>query len=439
MTSEPALTVLIVDDELPLREELRLFPWQDYGAELIGEAENGAEALQMCGGMQPDVVITDITMPVMDGLELCRSIRSQYPLTQIVLLTCHSEFEYAREALKLGALDYLIKVALEDEEMREVLDKAREAIRRERVNRRSERYGKRIELSRLLAKLVKEGGSGQNLVQRLAAVTAASESASGSDGSSLSAARLHAVCKPEYRYEVAVALNETLDDQRLVTALPFDWTPLGETDYMLWFRAAGNSEAAQAQIKPAAGKLMTALQQGLDRKLPYLSGEVKLFTLLGGSAADNTELLAALKRTEPGPSLAYFHNSGEVLADPSAAAGSSAMDENGAGEPRKRRKEVLLAMELMARDLAEPLTLTSVAAEVGLSSFYLSRLFKEETGEAFNDYLTRLRIDQAIRLLKTTTLKVYEVAGRVGIPSYRYFSVVFRGITGVSPTEFKKG
>ncbi|MBW7461275.1 AraC family transcriptional regulator, partial [Paenibacillus sepulcri] len=104
-----------------------------------------------------------------------------------------------------------------------------------------------------------------------------------------------------------------------------------------------------------------------------------------------------------------------------------------------RRKEVLLAMELMARDLAEPLTLTSVAAEVGLSSFYLSRLFKEETGEAFNDYLTRLRIDQAIRLLKTTTLKVYEVAERVGIPSYRYFSVVFRGITGVSPTEFKKG
>ncbi|GGD66120.1 response regulator transcription factor [Paenibacillus nasutitermitis] len=433
MITESFLTILIVDDEQPLREELRLFPWPEYGAELVGEAENGAEALQMCGGMQPDVVITDVTMPVMDGLELCRKIRSMYPLTQIVLLTCHSEFEYVREALKLGALDYLIKVALDEEDMRVVLDKAREAIRREWVNRRSEQFGRRIDFSRQLAKLLKEGASDMDLIGQLPADAA---NPASSSQMMLTAARLHIHCKPEYRYEVTIALNETLADPRQLTTQLHDWTPLGETDYLLWFKAADNGEAARTKL--AAEMLMTDLQQGLDRKLPYLSGDVKLFTLLGGPAANNAELLAVLKRTEPGPTLAYFYNSGEVVAD-SAAGGIPASDEQGADEPRKCRKEVLLAMKLMHAQLAEPITLTSVAAEVGLSSFYLSRLFKEETGEAFNDYLTRLRIDQAIRLLKTTNLKVYEVAERVGIPSYRYFSVVFRGITGVSPTEFKKG
>ncbi|MCR8631813.1 helix-turn-helix transcriptional regulator [Paenibacillus sp. N5-1-1-5] len=94
---------------------------------------------------------------------------------------------------------------------------------------------------------------------------------------------------------------------------------------------------------------------------------------------------------------------------------------------------------MIAQRLAEPITLTLISEEVGLSSFYLSRLFREEVGESFNEYITRLRIAKAISLLQTTSMKVYEVAEQVGIPSYRYFSVLFRNRTGVSPTDFKKG
>ncbi|UUZ94822.1 response regulator [Paenibacillus sp. P25] len=79
MSSTP-LTVLIVDDEQPLREELRMVPWPNFGAELAGEAENGEEALRLCEVLQPDVVITDITMPVMDGLELAKRIREPVPV-----------------------------------------------------------------------------------------------------------------------------------------------------------------------------------------------------------------------------------------------------------------------------------------------------------------------------------------------------------------------
>src|SRR5690606_35977463 len=111
------LSVIIVDDELPLREELRSFPWEAHGAALAGEAENGEEALQLCYQHEPNVVVTDITMPVMDGLALFREIRTHFPATQVILLTCHSDFQYAREALRLGALDYFVKVTLDEDDL----------------------------------------------------------------------------------------------------------------------------------------------------------------------------------------------------------------------------------------------------------------------------------------------------------------------------------
>ncbi|MFD0716649.1 response regulator [Paenibacillus sp. GCM10027626] len=428
------LTVLVVDDEEPLREELRSLPWQDYGAELAGEAENGEEALMMCAGLQPDVIVTDIMMPLMDGLELCRAIRSRYLQTQIILLTCHSEFEYAREAIRLGAIDYLMKVALDEDDMKKALDKAREAIRREHAGRRSERHGKRSELSRLIAKLVKEGGEHETETCRQI------EHQLFAGLPPVHVARLHTECQPEYRYEVAMAVHQVLDEQMLLPAERFDWTPVDENGYMLWFKPGKGEEWEAEAIRTAAERIMAALQQGVDRLLPYLSGEVKWFTLLGSSAKEASQLPGILQQLE----LSSKHTEGYYSGDVRMAAAALSPDTGStltqrAPQERIYRKEVQHAMEWMASRLAEPLTLTSVAEEVGLSSFYFSRLFREESGESFNDYLTRLRIDQAIRLLQTTNLKVYEVAERVGIPSYRYFSVVFRGRTGVSPTEFKKG
>jgi two-component system response regulator YesN len=255
--------VLIIDDELPLRQELRSMPWSTFGAELVGEAENGEEALELCIALVPDLVISDITMPIMDGMELFRSVKKRFPHIQFVLLTCHSDFHYAQEALKLGALDYFTKLSFDEEDMKTAIEKARAAIRRE------------VDLK---------------------------------------------------QYE----------------------------------------------------------QERIRR-----------------------ELANAPK--------------------------------SGTSDERKIRKEVQLAQKIIETKLGEPITLTSVSEEVGLSSYYLSRLFREETGESFNDYVTRLRMEKAVNLLQNTQLKVYEVAEQVGIPSYRYFSQLFRNWTGVAPTDYKKG
>ena len=102
--------LLIVDDEKQVREGLkRLLPWQDYGITIIGEAINGREALGIIEDQRPDIVLLDIQMPVMNGLELAKRIHGQYPECKFIVLSGYNDFARVREAMKYGAVDYLLK------------------------------------------------------------------------------------------------------------------------------------------------------------------------------------------------------------------------------------------------------------------------------------------------------------------------------------------
>lgn len=120
--------VIIADDEVPIREQLRLFDWETHGYELAGEARHGQEALELCERLQPGIVVTDIVMPVMDGLRLARLLRDRQPALPVILLTSHREFDYARQALALGVSDYLLKGTFRDGELLAALDKAKARI-----------------------------------------------------------------------------------------------------------------------------------------------------------------------------------------------------------------------------------------------------------------------------------------------------------------------
>ena len=103
-------SVLMVDDEQEVIEVItRKLNWEELGFKVCGSAGNGAEALEMAEELQPDVVMTDIKMPYMDGLELTRRLRSLYPDIRIIIFSGFDEFEYAKEAVRLGAEEYLLK------------------------------------------------------------------------------------------------------------------------------------------------------------------------------------------------------------------------------------------------------------------------------------------------------------------------------------------
>ena len=120
--------VVVVDDELPIRESLRMFSWERYNFHLAGVARNGSEALELCRRQSAHIVITDIVMPVMDGLELIRQLRQWNESVQVILLTTYSDFDYARQALVLGACDYLLKGTYRESDLVAALQKAKERL-----------------------------------------------------------------------------------------------------------------------------------------------------------------------------------------------------------------------------------------------------------------------------------------------------------------------
>ena len=102
--------ILIVDDELMIRRGVSLgVDWQQMGCVVIAEAVNGAEGLRLALELKPDLIITDIRMPKMDGLEMLAELRKQGCDAKVIVLTAYDEFTFAQKALQLGAVDYLLK------------------------------------------------------------------------------------------------------------------------------------------------------------------------------------------------------------------------------------------------------------------------------------------------------------------------------------------
>ena len=114
--------VLLVDDELLVRIGLKsMIDWEGLGFQIVGEAGSGEAAYEKYIALKPDVLITDIEMPRKDGLWLIRQIRKQDTAIEIIILTCHEQFDYVREAMTLSVSDYILKAEMEEAEIVEMM------------------------------------------------------------------------------------------------------------------------------------------------------------------------------------------------------------------------------------------------------------------------------------------------------------------------------
>ncbi|TMK87069.1 MAG: response regulator transcription factor [Actinobacteria bacterium] len=114
--------LLLADDHRMLRESLRR-SMEDNGFDVVGEAPDGAEAVRLATELKPDVILMDVTMPVLDGVEATRQVRDRVPSTQVVILTMHADREVLVDAIRAGAAGYLVK----DCSTEEVVDTVRKA------------------------------------------------------------------------------------------------------------------------------------------------------------------------------------------------------------------------------------------------------------------------------------------------------------------------
>ncbi len=249
--------VLLVEDEVIIREGLKKLIEETVGGfKVTAQAGNGREALEQLGGWMPDVLITDIRMSEMNGIDLIKRVREQYPELPILIISGYGDFEYAKQALRYGVAEYLLKP----------ID--------------------RVELAQFLDKLKRKWEATRKL-----------------EGSSA----------------------------------------------------------------PTRG---------------------------GESPPDVT--------------------------------------------PDKDQRQIIRKVkELINQRLDQEITLQYLADQVHLNQKYLSHLFKTETGQHFSDYVAETRMNQARRLLKQTNMKVYEVAAMCGYANTKHFTVAFKQVVGLSPSEFR--
>jgi len=519
------VTVLVVDDEIPIRQELRAFPWDSCGAALIGEAENGEEALAMCERQLPDIIVSDITMPIMDGLALMQEVRRRYPAVQVILLTCHSEFQFAKEAIRLGATEYILKVSLEEEELRRALGKAKEALDRERGHRREELKLTRAKAAKRLEALLHEYRLRREGAGRAEAPEIGREDwelLGFEDRFPYRFVRLWASVPAGADYIVQDAVRTALLDFEQRNESCAGWFPVGSDETLVWFtsscefddrlRAATDRLFGQIRAAVAATSLVDerelllravigapvrsradaleavhataewkeaafyaddpspSLRDGMPPPAQEFTDEHRrwLLAALRQAGWDAGKLIrivrdevggwCAAQRVRPGPLKQWLtrwisewlSEQGTELPEAGAAALTDAPDlqslidefvrivASADAKEERARPEVREAKAWIKDHLQDPLTLSLVAERVGLRPEYFSRLFKDETGESVNQYITRLRMEKALDLLKHSPMKVYEVAEAVGIPNYRYFTYTFRNWAGAAPTDIKR-
>ena len=103
-------TVVVADDEEEIRRSLvRRVKWEEIGFEVVGEAENGADALELVEKLEPDLLLTDIKMPFLSGIELARAVREVCPMVQIAFLSGFDDFTYAQQAIQYNIVSYMLK------------------------------------------------------------------------------------------------------------------------------------------------------------------------------------------------------------------------------------------------------------------------------------------------------------------------------------------
>lgn len=423
--------VFLCEDETIIREGLRdNIPWEKCGFKFVGEAGDGEMALPMIRKERPDVLITDIKMPFMDGLSLSHLVRKELPDIKIIIISGYDDFEYARTAIKEGVSQYLLKPITRSMlqkalvEIRETLEKE-EAERRLRShsmdeNRTYEETKKRLFFEKVfegrttLPELYEEAehlkydieASSYNLL--LLNV----EACEGIDGTEDSEVQANEDCREELKMYFLRYSGDCIH---------FKWTP--DTVGIL----------IKGEIEDIEEKSHRFVNDICEICRKY--GEMLNYYVAEGIPVNRFSRLAeCYGKVNESFSYRFFIPDEHVFRY--GMLGGSVVLSKEDGESRSDMKKALTYIgENYFRD---DLSLNEVASIMGLSPNYFSAAFGEDMGETFVEYVTRLRMDKAKQLLMDPDIKSGEVGPLVGYKNPQYFSYVFKKTAGMSPREWRR-
>ena len=480
------ITIVLADDEKLIRAGLKkiLLDSIDIPLEII-EAKNGEEAYKLCLEKNPEILITDIRMPVMDGVELMKKISLQEgKKPAIVVLSGYDDFSYAKAAIQSGALSYILK-PVDKKELISAVNSAIMDCMKDEKEENEQKFRQIIEKGRLedvsgLPEITIKNGLrciviyGQNSIEALEAVMHG---------------RLYYVVEQTKNSVLIVypfdGEEVHYDQSYLDTYIVGISGPADDYSMLRTMRRQAMTAAMQSFFNAQTGQVLEDKRQGglyywenenhisdfaqLDEAYEKMISHCDLataeetqedvnglFSCFNENGKLNSETLYYLYKKitsnmftrYPGytDSDMYLHIKSIMIENifeftnllewqssvqDYAVYLSALLKQN-----TKESPYITEALEFIKTHFKKNINMAMVANQVSVNYTWFSEKFKEHTGVNFNEYLKRLRIEEAKSLLEKGCYKVYEVAERSGFSDVKYFMKIFREETGLSPTEW---
>lgn len=454
------IRVLVVDDEKIVRKGLISFmPWEDFGMIVVGEANNGEKALEFLETNKVDLLITDLAMPVMSGIELMEEVSQRHPHIQMVVLTLHQDFEYVQKALRMGAVDYIAKTELEKEQFEDVLERIVSLIEQKDSLKRQLTSEEEIEETNDLVVLYALNLQRDETKIDASLLKRAFEAEIGiwywTDMLEREKESILEWMNSKLEYALIVFQNLKGMDRKSILQLLRGYQ---KSDLFYDYDPVQPFQIVQSEELLAKEKKET--KYDLNRiKEKWLSGE----WIYDDAVFIN--MLHELKamRMQPIRLTRFFYSLtdewnrlySQILSEPITIddfLSSWFHFEIWLKEIREIIKvintktpysdeihdSIMRAVTLAQKMIDQPLTAGEIARKVNMSSSYFSQCFKDIIGQTYTDYLREIRMERAKEYLRNSTKTIQWISEKVGYNDEKYFSRLFRDYVGVLPSEYRR-
>ncbi|EIM07978.1 two-component response regulator [Planococcus antarcticus DSM 14505] len=498
-----ACKVLIVDDEMLIRQGIiNYINWEQEGFHIIGEASNGKEAMQIIADFSPHIVITDIVMPIMDGIDLVREAKKAFPNIEIIVLSSFEDFDYVRSTFQNGVADYILKPKLNGPELLRILN---QVVSRIPNLQHSASVKPTRSTEEMLGSMILGYDFSMDQAVLSAVFTNSQFALVGVRGKNIDPTQLKTMLKRSFLEEMPVfllsstetettfllnfnahqleAIKQTIErraaekpDTTWILYEPFNIIDdikkvydegrvkmkkylfyLPEKTLFVYDHLPKENEK-QANfdlnhfIEMFKDRLFNSTFTYLENHVDYLAGrynndsfEFKSF--LGNIVFNVIVLLDTMKYDIADieqKKYGYFSTIND------ARHVNEALEQfNGflqevrtimlsGDKANDQFNNIERILAYIEQHYTEPLRLSEIANHFHFNASYLSSYFSTHHKEGFSEYLNRVRIKKSMELLENSRVSISNISGMVGYSEHSYFCKVFKRITGMSPGSYRK-
>lgn len=535
------MKVLIVDDEKHVRDAVKiLVDWENYGIYHVYEAPEGLTAIDIIQQERPEIIFTDMVMPVKDGAELLAWIHQHHPHCKTIVISGHDDFSFMRHTINYGGMDYILK-PIDAEQLNEALHRAVRSWQRDEHVRHQQQNAniqmnqiKPVYWESVFSNLIDEPHLYPALAQQLEAEFGLHKRTESIQVAVLSASIMPRFLSEKYEnnrdllfFSLANICNEYLKRERMGYAFRH-WSHDHELVIMAWDKTEYFVNYIEEMNEGICRTLGSRLHFGIGAVKAFHSGLADAYEGARGALNDRNLLLRGatihLRANVPTSQLSHLHftdheerfkvtllsqHDGQIanavddwfkdirqlkhisinqlmlwwneytvfysrclqeyVTNAMAKYGSElrsqqkfeiTVDDDGhfsldlwqdvfvlslqrlssiiADEQQKETNFIYDIADYIEQHYAKEITLQFIAERYFLSREYISRKFKQEMGENLSEYISRIRMDKAKLLLVNPQLRIADIAEMVGYHDEKYFSKVFKKVTGLSPSLYRK-